>query len=96
MLLSASNSQLAEEFEEFFHSTIEKNREKFKDIQPYQTRHLDVPLIRKFMPITTSELEKTIRGMPPKTYQLDIFPTDKLKEVLEGCLTAITHITKIH
>ena len=31
--------------------------------------------------------------MPSKTCQLDIIPTDKLKEVLEGCLPAITHIT---
>ena len=28
-----------------------------------------------------------------KTCQLDIIPTDKLKEVQEGCLPAITHIT---
>ena len=27
---STSNSQLAEEFAEFFHTKIEKNREKFK------------------------------------------------------------------
>ena len=31
--------------------------------------------------------------MPSNTCQLDIIPTDKLKEVLEGCLPAITHIT---
>ena len=37
--------------------------------------------------------KKNIRGMPLKTCQLDIIPTDKLKEVLEGCLPAVTHIT---
>ena len=31
--------------------------------------------------------------MPSKTCQLDIISMDKLKEVLEGCLTAITHTT---
>ena len=31
--------------------------------------------------------------MPLKTFQLDIILTNKLKEVLEGCLLAITHIT---
>ena len=31
--------------------------------------------------------------MPPKTCQLDIIPTDKLREVLDGCVPAITHIT---
>ena len=31
--------------------------------------------------------------MPAKTCQLDIIPTDRLKQVLEGCLPALTHIT---
>ena len=64
----------------------------FKDTEPYHPRQLDVPLLKKFRPVTTSHLEKTITGMPLKTCQLDIIPTDKLKVVLEGCLPAITHI----
>ena len=64
-----------------------------KDIEPYQPRQLVAPLVRKFAPVTTSQLEKTIKGMPSKTCQLDIIPTDKLKEVLEECLPALTHIT---
>ena len=32
---STSNSQLAEEFMEFFHAKIEKNRERFKLMEPY-------------------------------------------------------------
>ena len=78
---------------EFFHTKIERIREKFKDIEPYQPRQPDVPLLRKFTSNTTSELEMTIRGMQSRTCQLDIIPTDKLKEVLEGCLPATTHIT---
>ena len=31
--------------------------------------------------------------MPTKTCQLDIIPTDKLKQVVEGCLPGLTHIT---
>ena len=31
--------------------------------------------------------------MPAKTCQLDIIPTDRLKQVLEGCLPIVTHIT---
>ena len=76
---STSNSHLAEEFAEFFHTKIEKFWEKFKDIEPYQPRQLYVPLVRKFAPVTTSQLEKTIRGMPLKTWQPDIFLTNKLK-----------------
>ena len=82
MPLSTSSSHLAEEFTEFFHTKIETIREKFKDIGPYQPRQLDVPLLRKFTPVTTSQLEKTIRGMSLKICQLDVIPTDKLKEVL--------------
>ena len=49
---SNSNSQLAEEFVEFFHTKKEKkNREKFKGIEVYQPRKLDVPLLRKFTPV---------------------------------------------
>ena len=39
---STSNSQLAEKFMEFFHTKIEKIRQRFKDIEPYQPRQLDV------------------------------------------------------
>ena len=91
---STSVSQLAGVFVEFFHIKIEKNREQFKDIEPYWPRQLDVPLLRKSAPVTTSQLDITIRGMPLMTCQLDIIPIDKLKEVLEGCLPAITHLTK--
>ena len=60
---STSNSQLAEEFAEFFPTKIAKIWEQFKDMEPYQPRQLDVPLLRKSAPVTTSQLEKTIRGM---------------------------------
>ena len=31
--------------------------------------------------------------MPPKTYKLDQIPTNKLQEILDGCLPALLHIT---
>ena len=55
---STSNSQLVEEIMEYFNTKIEENRKMFKDIEPYQPRQLDVPLLRKFTPVTTSQLEK--------------------------------------
>ena len=76
---STSNSQLSEQFVEFFHTKIEKIREKIKDTEPYQPRQLDVPLLRKFAPVTTSQLEKTITEMPLKTCQLDIIPHRQTK-----------------
>ena len=35
-----------------------KIREKFKDIEPYQPRQLDVPLLRKFSPVITEDAIK--------------------------------------
>ena len=90
---SITISQLTEELMEFFHTKLEKNREKFKDTEPYQPKQLDVSLLKKFAPVPTGQLEKTIRGMSLKICQLDIIPTDRPKEVLEGCLLAIKCIT---
>ena len=59
----------------------------------YQPRQLDIPKLRKFAPITQRQLVKIVKAMPAKTFQLDIIPTDRLKQVLEGCLPALTHIT---
>ena len=46
---STSNSQLGEEFAEFFHTKIERIKKKFKDIEPYQPIQLGVPQLRKFV-----------------------------------------------
>ena len=67
-------------------------RNLYNNIEPYQPRQ-QATRLKKFTAITTSELEKMIREMPSKTCQQDKIPTDKLKEVLEGCLLAITYIT---
>ena len=92
MPLGKMDSQVAEEFVSFFLNKIDKIRENFQGIDPYQLRQLETPQLEKFTPITTGQLEKTIKGMQPKTYALDVIPTSKLQEVLGGCLPAITHL----
>ena len=87
-----TDSQLAEEFASFFLNRIDKIREMTQGIAPYQPRPLDTPLLEKFAPITTRQLEKIIKGMQPKTCALDIIPTSKLQELLDRCLPAITHL----
>ena len=88
-----TNSQLAEDFADFFLNKIYKIREGFTKIPAYQPRQLDTPKLRKFTPVTQSQLANILKAMPAKTCQLDIIPTDRLKQVLEGCLPALAHIT---
>ena len=86
-----TNDQLAKDFADFFLNTIDKIREGFKNIPAYQPRQLDSPKLKKFTPVTQHQLEKIVRTMPAKTCELDIIPTDRFKQVLEGCLPALTH-----
>ena len=79
-------------FATYFLNKIDKIRERFKDIDPYQPRRLDTPQLVKFALVTSSRLGQIIRKMPSKTCQLDEVPTAKLQEILEGCLPSITHL----
>ena len=85
-------SQLAENFADFFLNKIDKIREGFTNTPAYKPRQPDTPKFRKFTPVTQSQLVKIVRSMPAKTCQLDINTTDRLQQVLEGCLPALTHI----
>ena len=84
--------QLCEDFATFFKDKIDKIRDRFIGIDPYQPSQLDTPQLERFMPITPSTLGKIIKRMPPKTCALDTIPTAKLQELLEGCLPVLTHL----
>ena len=85
-------AQLCEDFATFFKGKIDKIRDRFTDIEPYQPSRLDTPQLGKFAPVTSSMLGRIIKQMPPKTCKLDTLPTAKLQEVIEGCLPALTHL----
>ena len=59
----------------------------------YQPIQLDTPQLRKFAPVTQSKLANIVKLMPAEACQLSVIPTDRFKEVLEGCLPPLTHIT---
>ena len=84
--------QLCEDFTTFFKGKIDKIRERFISIDPYQPSQLDTPQLERFAPVTSSKLGRIIKKMPPKTCVPDTLPTAKLKELLEGCLPALTHL----
>ena len=87
-----TDSQLAEDSADFLLNKIDRIREEFTNIPAYQPKQLDTPKLKKFIPVMQSQLAKIIKAMPTKTCQLDVFPTDKLKQVLEVCLPILTHI----
>ena len=91
--IGITNDQLAEEFVDFFLNKLDKIREGFKNIPAYQCRQLDTPKLKKFTPVTQNQLAKIVKAMPAKTCQLDIISTDRFKQLLEGCLPPLTHIT---
>ena len=88
-----SNKELAENFASYFHTKIDTIREKFQGIDSYNPQPREVPQLVKFAPVLPSELGKIIHRMPPKTCKLDQIPTNKLQEILDGCLLALLHIT---
>ena len=92
MPLGKMDSELAEEFATFFLEKIDKIRVRFKEIAPYRPRQLGTTRLEKFTPISSSQLEKTIHHMKPKTCALDPIPTSKLQEIIEGCIPSITHL----
>ena len=92
MPLGKMESTLAEEFATFFLEKIDRIRDRFNEIAPYHPRQLGTAKLEKFTLISSSQLEKTIHKMKPKTCALDLIPTSKLQEIIEGCMPAITHL----
>ena len=88
-----SNKELAENFASYFHTKIDTIREKFQGIDSYNPQHKEVPQLVKFTLVLPSEQGKIIQRMSPKTCKLDQIPTNKLQEILDGCLSALLHIT---
>ena len=76
--MDTTNSQLAEDFADFFLNKIDKIREEFTSIPAYQPNERDTPKLMNFTPITQSQIENTIKAMPTKSCQLSVIPMDKL------------------
>ena len=64
---TTSNSARVEDFASFFHDKIDNIRSRFNNIPPYKPNEkCNVPLLRKFTPVSARQLEKTITNMPSK------------------------------
>ena len=90
---ATSNSAVMEDFASFFHDKIDNIRSRFNNIPPYKPNEkCNIPLLKKFAPVSARQLEKTITSMPSKTCAQDIMPTARLKEVLGTILPSLAHI----
>ena len=95
LLESRSDQELAEHFAEFFFQKTESICENINNTTPYTTEPSDEPQLRKFSPISESDLLKIIKAMPTKPCELDYMGTDKIKEVLHTCIPSITKIVNL-
>ena len=57
-------NELSEDFAAYFLDKIDKIRERFNDIDPYQPSGLDIPQLVKFTPVTSSKLGGIIKKVP--------------------------------
>ena len=86
-----NDAQLAEEFTEFFIDKIDKIHQQFH----YISETNDIPQLRKFNPVTESNVEEIINSMHSKSCELDAIPTPLLKRLTHKCLPLITKIVNI-
>ena len=90
-----TDSQLTNDFADFFKSKILGIRERFKDIQPYQLSVKDVPKLSRFTPVMESKVELIVKSMKSKTCELDHMPTTLLKDLLQVVFPTITRIVNL-
>ena len=92
MLPGKTDEELANEFADFCLTKIDKVRNQFSNTEAYNSEQSDIPLFRKFSPMTEAEVKKVINSMQSKSCELDPIPTKLLKLLMAKCLP---HITKI-
>ena len=90
-----NDAQLAEEFTEFFIDKIDKIHQQFHNTVAYISETNDIPQLRKFNPVTESNVEEIINSMHSKSCELDAIPMPLLKRLTRKCLPFITKIINI-
>ena len=88
-------NKLAEDFASFFLEKIQKIRDKFEGIPAYQPKHMAVPQLVKFPPFSQKEIKKLIMSMKTKSCELDVMPTNILKQIIDNCLPAVTKLVNL-
>ena len=80
------DTELADEFTGYFLQKISKIHELFQGTPAYNSEKGDIPQLRRFTPMTESEVHKIINSMQSKSCELDVMPTPVLKILMRKCL----------
>ena len=92
----SSKEELANDFAKFFENKILAIREKFVSIPQYRPEQNEsVPKLRRFTPMTSTEVELISKNMKSKTCELDVIPTHLLKEMLPSLISTIMEIVNL-
>ena len=90
-----TDDQLAEDFAEFFMSKILTIKDSLVDHPLYRPKPTNIPKFDAFKELREEDVKKLIRKMKTKSCELDILPTNILKEMLEDLLPTITKFINI-
>ena len=91
-----TDTELSEEFAEFFITKITKIRDSLANHQKYiPTTNNDIPSLDKLDPLSEEEVRKIIQSMPTKSCETDTLPTKFIKEGLEAILPVLTKLTNM-
>ena len=87
--LHDSEESLTNHFADYFISKINKICEKFIGIPAFVPEVMDTPILKKFAPLTHSQVTKLIADMQTKSCELDPIPTHVLKQMLPVFISTI-------
>ena len=87
-----TDEELANSFANYFLDKTDQIRLMFDGTPTYKSECSGVPRLRKFHPLTESQVKSTIMSMQSKSCELDAMLTPLLKWLINKC---IDHITKI-
>ena len=87
-----NDESLTNHFADYFISKIDKIHENFTGIPAFVPVVMDTPTLKKYAPLTPSQVNKLIANMQTKSCELDPIPTHVLKQMLPVLISIITHI----
>ena len=90
-----NNSNLAEEFSDFFMGKIEDIRENLAENQTYRPTRKITPSLTEFRSFDQMDVKKIIIGMKTKSCELDALPMKLLKDCLDDILPTTTDLVNM-
>ena len=84
--------EIANVFADFFIGKIQTVRDELSSAEGFKPQVNNIPQFKQFSPLKMEEVQKEIMSMKNKSCELNVIPTNLLKEILPSCIEAITHI----